>query len=142
MIGEPRQERAARNVGDCPGIVVEPAFFADIGADVGDRRVVAAAGEVEKDAVAGKILDVRGFKVLDRREVAAIEQGDLVVVRAHMHPALIGADRGGDVVRSRAGRRFGARWIEVAWMLAIAVHVRRPTPFDLEQNRPARLRKR
>ena len=36
MIGQARQQRAARHVGDGPGVVVELAFLADRGADVGD----------------------------------------------------------------------------------------------------------
>ena len=77
------------------------AFVADRGADIGDGGIVAAAGEVEQHAVRGEILDVGGLQILDRREVAAVEQRHPIIIGADMHAALVGADRGRDVVRRR-----------------------------------------
>ncbi len=121
MIGQPRQQRTARNVVDSVDALADPAFGADRIADVRGRRAVAAGGEVEQDAVRREILDVAGLEVFDRGIVAAVEQRRPVIIGADVHAPLVGEDL-------RGGRRCGrfaaaAIWrLEVARMLAIAVH--------------------
>ena len=101
MIGQARQQRPARDVRDCPHVVVEAAFIANGSSDIGDRGVVVSASEVEQDAVACEILDVVGLEVLDGGKVAAAQERDPMVVGADMHPPLVGADCGRDVIRLR-----------------------------------------
>ena len=140
MVGQPRQQRAAWHVGDGAHVVVEAAFLAHGRADIRQRGVVAPAGEVEEDAVRREILDLGGLQVLDRGEVAAVQQRDPVIIGADMHPPLVGADGGSDIVAcfDLAGRRR----IEVVGKLAVAVHVTPgPTPLSAGAQWRSRLTK-
>ena len=124
MVGQARQQRPARHLLDVLDAFVEPAFFADCGADVGRRGIVAAGGEIEKDAVGGEVADLARLQILDRRIVATAQQRDPIIVGADMHPALVGADFDVRLLRRRAFRR--RRGVEFARMLAITVHYAGP----------------
>jgi len=65
MVGEARQERPARHVVNRAHVIVETAFLANQNADIREGGIVAAAGEIEQDAVCGKIGNVRRLKILD-----------------------------------------------------------------------------
>ena len=120
MVGKTRQQRSAGHVGDRPRVLVEATFVADRPADIRNRGILASAGEVQQDAVPGEIADVRRLEFLDRGEVATIEERDPVIIGAHMHAPLVGADRGGNVVGRRRFRRL--RQVEIAGMFAVRVH--------------------
>ena len=105
MIGQPRQQRTPGHLIDMLDVVGNVTFAADRGADVRCRRVDRIGGEIEQHAMVGKGGNVTGLEILDRRIVAAFEQGRPVIVGAHVHAALIGADAGvGRDLGDRGGR--------------------------------------
>jgi hypothetical protein len=69
----------------------------------------------------GEVRNVLRLEILDRRKVTAFEQRDPVIVSADMHPALVGADRGDDIVRVRC--RVRRRQVEITRMVAVTVHI-------------------
>ena len=77
-----------------------------------------------------------GLEVLDRRIVAAVEQRAPIIIGADVHPALVGADRDGDVVLRLGGRR---RRVKLARMVGKAVHAQnsRKSPFPRQFQRKA-----
>jgi len=141
MVGQPRQQRAARNVVDRPDLVVYAAFLADRRADVGRGRAIAAAGEVEEHAVGREVDEVRGFQIFDRGIIAPVEQRHPIIVGAHVHAPLVGADRAGDGLLRDVGSIGLARRLEVARKLAITIHQERPHCSTLEKKWPTAVTK-
>src|SRR5690606_9853068 len=71
------------------------AFGAKLGTEILHRRVLESRGEVEQDAVGAEVRQGGRIEILDRGEVAVGQQARPVVVGAHLHAALVAADRGG-----------------------------------------------
>jgi len=93
VIGQARQQGAAGHLGDMGDRSVESGLLAQRAAEEANRGIVDALGEIEQHAVRAEVHDVVRIEILDRRIGAAVEQRDPVVVGAHVHAALVGADR-------------------------------------------------
>src|SRR5204863_5239690 len=89
MVGEPRQERTARDIGNGLDVVADAAFLADRSSNIWSCRIVAAFGKIEQDRMRPEILDAVGFQVLDRRIVPPFEQRTPVIIGPPMHSALV-----------------------------------------------------
>src|SRR3546814_19895559 len=61
-------------------------------ADIGDGRNRGIAREVQQHAVRAEVVEAGGVEVGDRREGASAKQRNPVIIGAHVHAALIGAD--------------------------------------------------
>ncbi len=132
MIGQPRQQRSARHLGDLLDIIRQTAFGTNGGAHIRGRRAISTGGEIEQDTVWREVRDAAGFEVLDRGIVAAVEQRYPIIVSTDMHAALVGADRRNDVIACFYSANRGQ--VEFARMLGVTVHSNVPTSPNRAQS--------
>ncbi len=122
LVGEPRQQRSRGHLVDSRDLLVEAAFLAQLRAQKADRRIVRPLGEVEQNAVRAEVCVAGRIQILDGRIGAAPQQGDPVIIGAHMHAALVRADHHRGLADSAVGRiiaPLGARAIEAADVHAV-----------------------
>ena len=95
MIGDPRQQRARRNIGQSFDLAIGAAFEPELFAEELDRGIFDSAGKVEQHAVRPEIGQSLGIEVFDRGEITVVEQACPMVVGAHLHAPLVLPDRAG-----------------------------------------------
>ena len=96
---------------------VQPAFLAQRAPQIGDGRIVDAAGEIDQYAVRAEVGDIGGIEVVDAGAGAALQQRHPVVIGAHVHAPLVAAEREGGIVH--------AATVDVAAPVDIAAIIRR-----------------
>ena len=126
MVGQPRQQRAARDVGDRCGRCRRARI------PRGSPRRCTASPDCRAPPVksSSTLCGAKSPRLAGSRSsidgiIAAVEQRHPIIIGADMHPPLVGADRRGDVVgggRVRRRRRAGRRRSELIRMVAIRVH--------------------
>src|SRR4029079_6497741 len=101
MSGETGQQGSARHLIDALDPLVEAALLADRSTDIRRSGIIAAGRKIEEHAGRSEILDFTRLQVFDGRIFAPVQKRDPVIVRAHMHAALVSADIVGDLGRRR-----------------------------------------
>ena len=134
MIGNAREQRAARHVGESRQfLLADVAFARELVAQIGDAGVFDPAAEIQQHAVGAEIGKLLGFEVLDRRKVAVFQQARPMVVGAHLHAPFVLADRGG---RRQMSGNLVDRLVAVVLgerpvIAAHAVHREKPLPLHV-----------
>jgi hypothetical protein len=65
VIGQPRQQRPARNIIDVLDFFGKVTFLPDGGADIRRSGVLAAVREIEEDAVRRKVYEIGRLEIFD-----------------------------------------------------------------------------
>ena len=90
MIGQARQQRTGRNIGDMADRPLDLAFLTQGGAEIDDCRILDAGGEIEQHAIGAEIVHLIGRKILDQGQGAIAQQRRPIIIGAHLHaPFLI-----------------------------------------------------
>ena len=97
MVGQPRQQRPCRHIGNRQRLFVETAFMVQFDTEIRDCRIFGAACEIEQHAIGAEISQFFRVQVLDRRQGATVKQRHPVIVSAHVHASLIASDRSGRI---------------------------------------------
>jgi hypothetical protein len=92
MVGQPRQQRSARHLGDASHRAVERALLAQRPSEIRDRRILGAAGEIEQHAVRPEVGDPGRLEILYIGIGPRLQQRHPVIVRADMHATLVAAE--------------------------------------------------
>ena len=93
MVGDPAEQRARRHVVEVLQVGRRDAAFAgELDAEIADAGILDPRGKVQQHAVRAEIGQVPRLERIDRGKAAVFEQAGPVIVGAHLHPALVGAD--------------------------------------------------
>src|SRR3546814_8484957 len=60
---------------------------------IDDGGIFQPRAEVEQDAERPEILQILGHQIFDGRQAAVAQQRRPIIIGAHLHPALVGADK-------------------------------------------------
>ena len=140
VIGDSRKQRARRDIGQGIDLAFGAAFFGQLGTKIGHRGIFDPGGEIKQDTVRAKIGEIFGIEILDRGEIARIEQAGPMIVGPHLHAPLVLADRAGRgfvqiVIIIGFGAEFDLGPIlallrRIAKSAAIGVHIIPRYPFQ------------
>ena len=105
MVGDAAQQGSCRNIRKLRDFVFRAAFPGQFRTQILDRGIVHAVREIEQHRMGPEIIEAVGFEVFDGRIVAIAQQAGPVIVRAHLHAAVI--------LAYRRRRRFHANMVVV-----------------------------
>ena len=93
MVGQTRQQRPRRHIVDIVDRAFDLAFLAQRRSQIDDGGIFEAGAEIQQHAVGAEILKLFGRQILDRGQGPVAKQRGPVIIGAHLHTALVGADR-------------------------------------------------
>ena len=98
VVGDPAQQRPGRDIVQLGHVRrIGVAFLGQLGAEVGNAGIFDPGREIEQHRIGPEIGQGVGIEVLDRGEVAIFQQAGPMIVGAHLHAALVRADRCGRI---------------------------------------------
>ena len=94
MVGDAAQQRTRRDIVEMFQRPFDVAFLAQFAPHEANGGVLDPGREVEQHRIGTEIVEQFGFEILDVRESGIAQQAGPVIVGAHLHAALVLANRG------------------------------------------------